>query len=291
MNQTFKWTRKNLQELRDAILGLISGYNTVFEKLNTGVINQKQVFVFLKGEYRFWRSIKDWESFFQNWKLIEGIDFEYVPKGAFIGFTQSGKPEDFCGDKAGRFFRRNWLPNFQGFDEIKFVQSASLEFSEGSMNNATFPFIPTLELPQWFNFASKESRRLARGESWFPAQAGYPPFLFDDQVSINDADTWLQGMTYWKEVVPNGDTSQGLPPRNSWWVFNKCNYSGPLYTYCVQSATPSFFVPARAIELDIPTEIVHNGIDIGGGKDIPLPPHIDVVCIKFLRQITLSSLY
>lgn len=266
VEENFKWTKHDLQLLKEALLGITHSFDEIESKLgSTQEIRQAQSFVFFAEEQRFWDSKQNWEAFRKRWNLVEGVDFEILPKGAIVAFMW-GMPETKCGIE-GRCIAKKWLssPNM-GLGSVSIRIDGSGDVQSNSSLVTTIPFIPSVDLVYSKNMTPQQLREV-EGLSG-PIRSG----LFNPS----------EKQTYVPDFADIPSTA---------WFFKPTDIGLSYYDYTYVSSFkyPTMSLPLSQLGMNLPSVITQNGLQLGGGKELPVPPHFDVVCIKFLRFLKLVN--
>lgn len=263
VHKTFKWTKQNLKELEEALIGLSFSYDSLSSLLDeTPIIQQKQSFVFLKNEHRLWDSRENWNKFQKRWSLVENIDFEICPKGALVSSNFDGST--MCGNTS------RCIPLGATNFNVGNLGSATVTFSfvgnirPDSSLTTNIPFIPTYETVYSSKMTSSELR----------ITDGLGNYQRSGQINpSNNTQTYFPSFTSTPSSV---------------WSFSPVINISSFEDYSHMGKNPTVAIPIKQLDLSFPSSITQNGLSFGKGVPVPVPPHLDVVCIKFLRQLILS---
>lgn len=277
VNNSFHWQQKDLKDLEDALLSLNARFDELSENLSLGggLIPQKQVHIFFEGELRLWDTRDNWESFRKKYNLQEHFDFKIEPEGVVIT-TPYGEEEDlelFCnlrGEK--RCIKHNWMPSFRpkGAIEINVELSCSIGSTTNSIQT---PFIPTVDLILAKGYTPTQLRettglREAEGVRPFPPRSGCVTPISEELFKPILIDT---------------------PPQHAFFPsFAPSTYYNTFYAQKNREKLPTVSIPTSVFNLTMQPFFTFNEINLGGGKELPRHPHIDVVCVRFLKFLQLT---
>lgn len=265
MELSFKWTQKDLNLLKEALLGLSMGFDEIERRLqqSKGPVKQKQCLIFFQNEYRLWDSRQNWDLFQKRWKLIEGVHFQFMPKGALVA-DKLLDPSKKCGIDL-RCVPSKCLPKIPKLGELSIKVDVKGDMVESSTYKVPVPFIPSVDVvysKHWSILERRETlgRTIARSGITNPSEIQQT-----FETALIDAPT----------------TTIAFPRSGDFDTFHA-------YALPYKKFSPTMLLPLDQLSSDFPTNLIQSGIKFGGGKELPVPPHLDVVCVQFLQFLQLT---